>query len=185
MPAVIRTHDYAPVEQVDQREGWVQSEYVDDYSEDSSVIDTIGRVLALGAAAVFTIVGLIALARIDWDAGFDAAAVGVANMNFTPEVAVAVVVLGILAMGCAAARDGDVRLAMGAILAAAGVAILLLNSPGNDLLLQDRHGWLAFGTGAALALSGLLSAGGFVSRRMVQQRRRVVDREIDLRDPQY
>jgi hypothetical protein len=180
MPAVIRQQSHVPTEDR-SREAVVASEYEDAYEEGSPAIANIARFLAVIAAAILTVVGLIAMARIDWDAGMDAPAVGVADMAFTPEVAIATVVLGLLAIGCAAARDGDVRMTMGAIISAVGVAILLLNGDGNELQLGDRHGWLAFGVGAVLAVSGLLAPRGFISRRSVAQRRYVRDDAIDLR----
>jgi hypothetical protein len=181
MPAVIRQNTYAPGQEPAVVAPTQDVAYEDAYEDRSSVIGNLARLVAVAAAGVLTIVGLVAVARIDWDQGMDAPSVRVGEMPFTPEVAIATAVLGVLAIGCAAAWWSDLRLTMGAVLAAIGVAILLLNGDGNELELVDRHGWLVLGVGAVLALSALLAPGGLVSRRSVSRRRVVRDDAIDLR----
>src|SRR5689334_21468933 len=74
------------------------------------------RVIAAIAAAVPTIIGLIALARVDWgNGGFDAAAVSSAGMTFTPAVALGTFVAGLLALIAACTYDRASKLIMGAL----------------------------------------------------------------------
>jgi hypothetical protein len=164
---VVSNRDPAYV--VDDREP-VVTEYEDSYSSASTVVSTIARFVAVAAAAVLTIVGLVAIARIDWDAGMDAASVRVYDRAFTPEVAIAAVVLGVIGIAIAASPLADLRLAYGAILVAIGVAILLLSGDSNDLELADGHGWLVLGVGAVIALSGLFRSYGFARRHTVAER---------------
>jgi hypothetical protein len=141
--------------------------YEDEYDDQGAeALVNIARFVAVIAAGILLVIGIIAAIEIDWDpAGFDAPAVEVAGMSFTPEVAVATVVLGLIALGAAAVRAGDVRLTIGALLAALGVGIILATDGTNDLALADRHGWLAVSVGAVIAISGLLSPRGGVVRR--------------------
>lgn len=179
MPAVTHRN---PARTYDDRQAVVAAEYEDTFDQGPSFISVIARVLALATGAALTILGLVAIARIDWDAGMDAPSVRVADMPFTPEVAIGAVALGVLAIVCAAVWVSDLPLAMGAILAAIGVAILLASNDSNELELVDRHGWIVLGVGVVLFLTGLLSANGYFARRRVAEHRYVRDGDtIDLR----
>lgn len=130
--------------------------------------NTAVRVLAMVAAAVATIIGVVALFRIDWNNGLDSRAVDVAGMIMTPKVAIVTVVVGIIALAAAASPERGSKLVVGAVLAIAGVAILLIGDADRlDLQVERRHGWLALIVGAVLILSGLLMRTAWTARRRV------------------
>jgi hypothetical protein len=137
-------------------------------TSDTHPLGLVARVIALVAAAVPTIIGLIAVLRIDWfDAGFDAAAVDVAGMSFTPGVAIGTLVVGLLALAAAGTAERGSKLVVGVILICVGIAILAAGGTADDeLTLQRGHGWLALIVGAVLVVAGLvMSEGMFVRRR--------------------
>lgn len=147
----------------------------DDYVEESAPVGPVARAVALVTSAALAIVGLVAAAQIDWsNGGFDAPSVQVLDMPFTPAVAVATALLGILAIGASAGRAGEGKIVMGAILAAVGVAILIADGRPVEAELVNRHGWLAIGVGVILMLAGLMS-GRMGVRRTVQR-----DERMDL-----
>jgi hypothetical protein len=156
------THDRLPYADDDRVEV-----YEDEYGDQGALsLVNMARAVAMVAAGILLVIGVIAVIEIDWDpGGFDAPPVEVAGMTFTPEVAVATIVLGLIALGAAAVRTGDVRLTVGALLVALGVGLILATDGTNDLALSDRHGWLALGVGAVIAISGLLTSGAVVHRR--------------------
>ncbi len=117
------------------------------------------RVIGAIAAAVMTVIGLVAVAKISWgDNGFDASPVNVAGMTFTPEVAVATAAAGVIALIAAAMWDLTSKLIVGVLLIAGGIVILLTGSTdvGGNWVFEDGHGWLAIGVGATLVVVGLL-----------------------------
>jgi hypothetical protein len=135
--------------------------------------NTAVRVLAMVAAAVATIIGVIALFRIDWTNGLDSRAVDVAGMIMTPKVAIVTVIAGIIALAAAASPERSSKLVVGAVLAIAGVAILLIGDADRlDLQVERRHGWLALVVGAVLILAGLLMRNTWTARRRVATDRR-------------
>lgn len=134
--------------------------------------NTAVRVLAMAAAAVATIIGVIALFRIDWNNGLDSSAVDVAGMIMTPEVAIVTVVAGIIALAAAASPERGSKLVVGAVLAIGGVAILLIGDADRlDLQVERAHGWLALIVGAVLILAGLLMRSAWTARRVATDRR--------------
>jgi len=134
--------------------------------------NSVVRVVALVAAGIATVMGVIALVRIDWTDGFDSAAVDVGGMVFTPTVAVVTVVAGLIAMAAAASPDRGSKLAVGAVLAVVGIAILLVGDAERlDLQVERAHGWLALGIGAVLILGGLLLRRSWTARRQVSDTR--------------
>ena len=140
---------------------------VADDRSSAAMVNMIGRVIAMVAAAVPVILGLIALSKFDWSGlGFDAPAVVVADMAFRPWIAVATVVLGLLALGAAVSWDRESKLFMGAILAAIGIAILLAKPTIEGVVLNDRMGWMAIIVGAVLAVVGILTGKTWASRRV-------------------
>src|SRR5690349_5624895 len=79
------------------------------------------RVLAAVGAAVLLVFSLVALARIDWSSNWmDAPAVQVGGVWFTPLVATAFGVAGLLALFAAASSGRDSKIVMGALLVCAG-----------------------------------------------------------------
>jgi hypothetical protein len=127
-----------------------------------------GRFVAVVAAAVPTVIGLIALAKFTWSGvgatGLDAPAVRVAGMWFRPWVAIATVVVGLIAMAAAASWDRQSKLFVGAILVAVGIAIVVANPTVEAIPLNNRMGWMAIIVGAVLAVVGLLTARPIVRR---------------------
>ena len=138
-------------------------------TKDASGVNVLARILGLVAAAVPTILGLLAVAKIDWSGnGFDAPAVTVADIRFTPWVAVAVLAAGVVGLLAAAMRDRGTKLAVGAIYAIAGIVIVLANPVVQDVELSDRLGWMAILVGAVMVVSGMLAVQRTVVRREVR-----------------
>lgn len=127
------------------------------------------RVLALVAAGVAVVMGVVALLRVDWNIGLDAPPVDVLGVAFTPWVAIATVAVGLVALAAAAAPDRGSKFVVGAILVCAGVGILAASDANRaDLNLERAHGWLALAVGAALVLAGLLLRNSWTTRRRVR-----------------
>jgi len=137
---------------------------------DANPVNLLARVLALVAAAVPTVIGFIALARIDWTTqGMDAPAVAVAGMSFRPWVAIATLVVGLIAVLAAATSDRESKLVIGALLACGGVAIVVVNPKVQQVALSDRMGWMYVLVGAVLVVAGLLAGQTWSTRRQVQR----------------
>jgi hypothetical protein len=119
----------------------------------------IFRVIGAIAAAVMTVIGLVAVAEVSWgDQGFDASAVNVAGLTFTPEVAVATAAAGVVALIAAAMWDVTSKLIVGVLLVAGGIVILLtdgIDTNGNWIF-ENGHGWLAIGVGTTLIVVAVL-----------------------------
>jgi hypothetical protein len=127
------------------------------------------RVLAAIAAAIPLIIGLVAVARVDWsNGGFDAPAVDVGGMTFTPGVAVGTAVLGVIALLAAASRDRASKLVMGAIFVCAAITIAIAQPANDNVILEDDHAWMFGLAGAALILIALLMSFGAPARRVVE-----------------
>lgn len=129
------------------------------------------RVIAVIAAGVLTVIGLIAVARTSWGDGFDAAPVEVAGITFTPEVAVATAVAGLLALVAAALADRASKLVMGAILVCAGIVIIATDTVGEpDWAFEDGLGWLAVAVGGVLVAVAVLMQAIWTTGRRVSGR---------------
>jgi len=132
--------------------------------------NSTARTLASVAAAVPIVWSIVALLRLDWGAGLDAAAVDVAGLAFTPAVAIATLVVGLIALAAAAGADRASKLGIGALLACVGVAVLLAGSSRGDVALEAGHGWLALAVGVVLLGAGLTMRRGYGMRREVHGR---------------
>ncbi len=133
----------------------------------SDALNVIGRFVAAVAAAVPVVVGLIALAKLDWSGfGMNAPPVTVAGMMFRPWIAIATVALGLLALAAAVSRDRESKLFMGAVLVAVGIAIVVANPTVENVALTDRMGWMAIIVGAVLAVVAVLAGQSWASRRV-------------------
>jgi hypothetical protein len=133
----------------------------------NDALNMVGRFVAVVAAAVPTIIGLIALAEINWSPlGMDAPAVTVAGMTFRPWVAIGTVVLGLLALAAAVSWDRESKLFMGAVLVAVGIAIVAATPTIEGIVLNSRMGWMAIIVGAVLAIVGLLVGQTWATRRV-------------------
>jgi hypothetical protein len=131
--------------------------------------NSVVRILALAAAGVAVVMGVVALLRVDWNIGLDAPPVDVMGVAFTPWVAIVTVAVGLVALAAAAAPDRGSKFVVGAILACAGVGILAASNANRaDLDVERAHGWLALGVGAVLILSGLLLRNSWTTRRRVR-----------------
>lgn len=119
-------------------------------------LNVVARLAAVVAAAFALIIAVIALIRLDWDAGMDAAPVDVVGIPFTPAVAIGTAVVAVVAILAAASRGRGAKLVVGAVLACVGVAILLASDAAADLDLSDGLGWLAIGVGALLLIAALV-----------------------------
>ena len=138
-------------------------------TKDASGLNVLARILGLVAAAVPTIVGLLAVADIDWSGnGFDAPAVTVAGIRFTPMVAVAVLAAGVVGLLAAAMRDRGSKLAVGAIYAVVGIVVVLANPVVQGVALSDRLGWMAILVGAVMVVSGMFAVQRTMVRREVR-----------------
>jgi hypothetical protein len=137
-------------------------------TSDANVFNLVARILAIVAAAVPTIVGLIAVAKVDWGGpGLDAPAVNVADMVFRPWAAIVTLVLGLLALLAAVSWDRESKLVVGAVLGCIGIAILAANPKIQDVAVNDRTGWMYVLVGVVLILAGLLARQGWTTRRRV------------------
>jgi hypothetical protein len=127
------------------------------------------RTLGVAAGAVAAIIAVVALIRIDWNAGFDSAPVDVIGIAFTPTVAVVTLVAALIAIFAAASPDRGSKLAVGAILVVVGVAILVAgDSARSDFDVEDGHGWMAVIVGAIVLLGGILMRTAWTARRRVR-----------------
>lgn len=123
----------------------------------NSSIGLIVRISAMAVAAVPTIIGLVALARLHWaDFGMDAPVVAVADISFRPWIAIATTAIGVVCFVAAATWDRESKLVVGGLVAAAGIAVLLANPSIQQVALTDRLGWVFVAVGAVLVIAGLL-----------------------------
>jgi hypothetical protein len=114
------------------------------------------RLVAAVAAGVAVVIGAIALLRIDWGDGLDAAPVQIAGMGFSPLLAITTLAAGVIALLAAASPDRGSKLFVGGLLIAAGVVVLLAGTTEGRWALEAGHGWLAIAVGGVLVLVGVL-----------------------------
>jgi hypothetical protein len=127
------------------------------------------RAIATLVAGAAVVLGVVALFRVDWDAGLDAAAVDVAGVGFTPLVAIVTVVAGLVALVAAASPDRTSKIVVGAVLVCAGLGILLASTANQaDLDVEDAHGWIAIVVGGVLLVAGLVLRSSWSSRRHIR-----------------
>jgi hypothetical protein len=136
------------------------------YSSDGR--NAVLRALGALAGGLATVVGIVALIRIDWTDGLSSAPADVLGMGFTPSVAIATTVIGLIALAAGASADRASKLAIGAILVCLGVAIVVAGDNRADFDLEAGHGWFAVIVGGVLLLAGLLMHHEWVSRRQVR-----------------
>ncbi len=139
---------------------------------DSAGRTSLARVLGLAAAAVPTIVGLIAVSRVNWDTGLNAAAVAVADMSFGPWLAIGTLVAGLVGLLAASSWDSESKFAVGAIFACIGLAIILANPSIEEVTLSDQMGWMHLAVGAALVIAGALVGHRSATTRVFTRTRR-------------
>jgi hypothetical protein len=84
-----------------------QSAMVEERSSASSSegANAVLRGIAAAAGGVVTVVGIVALIRIDWVDGLSSPPSEVLGMAFTPAVAIATTVIGLIALVAGAAAD--------------------------------------------------------------------------------
>lgn len=145
--------------------------YVADEVHHDDAVPQIARVIALAAGAIVTILGLVALFGIDWDAAeLDGPITEIGSMTFTPVVAGATTFLGVLLLAAAASRNGEGRVALGAITGSLGAAILLADLEPRWHV-TGTQGWILVAVGIVFVISGILDR----SDRVVTRREQVVD----------
>ena len=131
-------------------------------------VNAVLRAVGALAGGVATVIGIIALIRIDWANGFDSAPVDVAGMLFTPAVAIATTVAGLIALAAGAAADRASKLAVGILLVCVGLGILIAGDSRTNWDLERGHGWLALIVGGVLLVTGLLMQNHWQTRRSVR-----------------
>ena len=170
MALMHRSPHHAGAYDTADRAAYTDGSVVDDRrtTHTSEGLNTACRAVAAIAGAVAMVFGAVALIRIDWVDGINSPAVRVADIVFTPRVAIATTALGLIALLAGATRGRTPKLVVGAILAAVGVAILIAGDTRGDWQLQSAHGWLALAVGAVLVLAGLLMRNYWVTHRSVR-----------------
>lgn len=148
-------------------EDFVTEDRTTERSWDASIVF---RLIAVVAAAVMTTIGLIAVARMSWGDGFDAAPVDVAGMTFTPEIAVTIAGAGLIALLVAALADRASKLVVGALLVIGGIVVMLADPSEPDWAFDDGQAWLAIGVGATLVVVALLMQAAWSTARRVHRR---------------
>jgi hypothetical protein len=113
------------------------------------------RAFSALVAAVPIMWSTVALIHLDTNAGLDAVPVTVAGLSFTPAVAIASVLLGLIALAAGTADDRASKLGIGALLSCIGIAVLLAGTARTDLDLQAGHGWLSLAVGLVLVGVGV------------------------------
>ena len=137
----------------DQRVGEV---VVDDQVRHDDGVSQVARLVALAAGAIVTIVGLVALLGIDWDvAELDSPVTEVGDMTFTPVVAGVTTFLGVLLLAAAASRGGEGRVALGAITACLGAAIVLADLE-SRWQVTESQGWALVAVGVVFVIAGII-----------------------------
>jgi len=127
------------------------------------------RVVGAIAGGVATVIGIIALIRINWNNGFDSAPAEVIGLSFTPAIAIATTILGVIALAAGAAYDRASKLTVGVILACIGLGVLIAGNSRSKWHLQSGHGWLALVIGAVLVVTGLAMRNWLSTRRSVRR----------------
>jgi hypothetical protein len=159
--ALQQRHDDEPI---------VRDDYVDERqtTRTSDGLNAVLRTFGALAGGVATVIGIVALIRIDWTDGTSSAPVDVAGIVFTPVVAIATTALGLIAIAAGVAFDRGSKLAVGAVLTCLGLGVLIAGESRADLDLATGHGWLALAVGAVLLLTGILMRNRWESRRTVR-----------------
>lgn len=144
---------------------------VDDQVRHEDGVPQVARLVALAAGAIVTILGLVALLGIDWDAAeLDSPITEIGDMTFTPVVAGATTLLGVLLLAAAASRNGESRVALGAITGCLGAAIVLADLEPRWHV-TEAQGWVLVAVGIVFVVAGILDR----SNTVVSRRQQVVD----------
>lgn len=129
-------------------------------------VPQIARLVSVAAGAIVAVVGLLALLAIDWGvAEVDRPIYEVGGMTFSPVMAVITATIGVLLILVGAARSGEGKIAMGAIVASLGAAMLLVGDLENRWQVSDGQGWLALIVGVVFVVAGILAERRHVVRR--------------------
>lgn len=133
------------------------------------------RLIALAAGAIVTVIGLFAVLKVDWaEAELDRPVYDVSGMSFTPIVAAITALLGLVLLAVAASRGSEGKIAMGAIVASLGAAMVLMGDLESRWQTTDAQGWLAIVIGVVFVAAGILSE----RRHVVRRQERVVRRDV-------
>jgi hypothetical protein len=119
--------------------------------------DTVLRALGVIVSSAVLLVGLIAVARIDWSVnGFSSPAVRVLNVTFSPWIAVGTAVAGLIGILAAASSLRGPKVVVGAVAACAGLAVMIVQPTVDHVVLGYRYGVMALVAGLVLVGTGLL-----------------------------
>lgn len=125
------------------------------------------RGLGVLASCVPLVIGLIAVAKIDWSAnGFDSPAVRVAGMTFTPWIAVGTAAVALVAVLAAASAFRGPKLVMGALAACSGLVVMIDQPTVDHVTVVYRYGVMAFVVGLVLIATGLMLRRSVVTTRV-------------------
>ena len=152
--------------------------FVDEVATDEvrseSGVPQAARLVALAAGAIVAIIGLLAVLEVDWSvAEVDSPVYEVAGMTFTPVVAGITAFIGVILIAAAASRTSEGKIALGAIVASLGAA-MLMSDLGNRWQTNDSQGWLALAVGVVFIVAGILSE----RREVVRRSQRAVARDV-------
>jgi hypothetical protein len=115
------------------------------------------RVVAVVAACVPLVAGLVGVARVDWSFdGFGSAPVLVDRMVMSPWIAVITSAIGLVGVLVAASVYRQPKLVWGALMACAGLVVLIAEPTVDHVVLNHRYGLLLFVPGLVLAAAALL-----------------------------
>jgi hypothetical protein len=127
------------------------------YGTGMDIWNIVMRVIGVAASCVPLVVGLIAVARVDWSAnGFSSPPVVVARMVFSPSLAIAMAAIGLIGVLAAASAWREPKFVWGALMACAGLVVLIGKPTIDHVVLVNRLGWMLLIVGAILAVTGLL-----------------------------
>lgn len=144
---------------------------VDDQVRHDDGVAQAARLIALAAGAIVTVLGLVALLGIDWDvASLDSPVTDIGDMTFTPVVAGATAFLGLLLLAAAASRNGEGKVALGALTGCLGAAVLLADLE-PSWHVTEAQGWVLVAVGLVFVIAGVLDRNDTV----VSRRQQVID----------
>ena len=126
-------------------------------SQGRDTVNQALRAIGLVAGCVLLVLALVALVTIDWSvAGFSSPIVRVSGMEFSPWLAVATAVGGLVAILAAVSLYRSAKLVIGAVLACIGLAVMIAEPTVDHALLDHRFGVLVFAVGLVLAATALV-----------------------------
>jgi hypothetical protein len=129
--------------------------------EQPSLTNVVGEILVVGTAAVFLIVGALALARAGLDGDMSTPVVNVLGYTHTAWLGLAEVGVGLLLLLSGISRGSrDLAVALGVLLIVAGIVVRMdTTAMPSELAMQHSYGWFLIGTGIVATVGGLMPTG--------------------------